>query len=115
MNIFFLDRDPQVCAVYHNDKHVVKMIVESAQMLSACHRFGKVNSTEILLLDMLSRAPQNIEQYLMTESPQVVDDSCRVVGDSVAAYRNYYRTMKLHFSKYTNREVPGFMNLIEEN
>ena len=38
MNIFFLDRNPEVCAVYHNDKHVVKMIVELAQMLSTCHR-----------------------------------------------------------------------------
>lgn len=34
MNIFFLDRNPGVCAKYHTDKHVVKMILESAQLLS---------------------------------------------------------------------------------
>lgn len=34
MNIFFLDRDPKLAAQYHTDKHVVKMISESAQMLS---------------------------------------------------------------------------------
>src|SRR5210317_1125408 len=34
MNIFYLDSDPEVCASYHCDKHVVKMIVESCQMLS---------------------------------------------------------------------------------
>ena len=34
MNIFILDRDPAVAARYHCDKHVSKMILESAQMLS---------------------------------------------------------------------------------
>jgi hypothetical protein len=41
MNIFFLDHDPVVAAQMQHDKHVVKMILESAQMLSAvCHRYG---------------------------------------------------------------------------
>lgn len=35
MNIFVLDESPKQAAVYHNDKHVVKMILESAQMLHA--------------------------------------------------------------------------------
>ena len=34
MNIFFLDKDPKLAAQYHCDKHVVKMILESAQLLS---------------------------------------------------------------------------------
>lgn len=34
MNIFVLDTDPKLAAQYHCDKHVVKMILESAQMLS---------------------------------------------------------------------------------
>jgi hypothetical protein len=33
MNIFVLDRDIPTCARYHADQHVVKMILESAQML----------------------------------------------------------------------------------
>ena len=33
MNIFYLDKDPQQAAKYHCDKHVVKMILESAQIL----------------------------------------------------------------------------------
>jgi hypothetical protein len=33
MNIFYLDSDPATCAKYHCDKHVVKMILESAQIL----------------------------------------------------------------------------------
>ena len=38
MNIFYLDRDPKIAAQMHCDKHVVKMILESAQMLSTAHR-----------------------------------------------------------------------------
>ena len=38
MNIFVLDKDPQIAAQMMCDKHVVKMIVESAQMLSTAHR-----------------------------------------------------------------------------
>lgn len=37
MNIFYLERDPKIAAEFHCDKHVVKMIVESAQMLSSAH------------------------------------------------------------------------------
>lgn len=37
MNIFILDNDPQVAATYHTDKHVVKMILETAQLLSTAH------------------------------------------------------------------------------
>lgn len=37
MNIFFLDRDTTKCAQYHNDKHVVKMVLEYAQLLSTAH------------------------------------------------------------------------------
>ena len=35
MNIFILDTDIEKCAQAHVDKHVVKMILESAQMLCA--------------------------------------------------------------------------------
>lgn len=38
MNIFYLDSDPKVCAHAHCDKHVVKMILEYAQLLSTAHR-----------------------------------------------------------------------------
>lgn len=37
MNIFVLDENPYKAASYHCDKHVVKMILETAQMLSTAH------------------------------------------------------------------------------
>ena len=39
MNIFYLHNNPEECAKLHNDKHVVKMILEYAQLLSTAHRF----------------------------------------------------------------------------
>lgn len=38
MNIFYLHHDPVTCATLHNNKHVVKMILEYAQLLSTAHR-----------------------------------------------------------------------------
>ena len=38
MNIFVLSLDPAKAAEYHCDKHVNKMILEAAQMLSTAHR-----------------------------------------------------------------------------
>tara|TARA_R110000787_G_scaffold14600_2_gene44926 strand:- start:2267 stop:2758 length:492 start_codon:yes stop_codon:yes gene_type:complete len=35
MNIFILDNNPKLAAQYHCDKHCVKMILESAQLLCA--------------------------------------------------------------------------------
>jgi hypothetical protein len=42
MNIFFLDTDPEAAAVMQCDKHIVKMPLETAQMLCAVyHRYGE--------------------------------------------------------------------------
>lgn len=38
MNLFILDLDPVEAARLQCDKHIVKMVVESAQMLSTAHR-----------------------------------------------------------------------------
>jgi hypothetical protein len=37
MNIFFLSFDPKTAAEHHCDKHVVKMILETAQLLYSSH------------------------------------------------------------------------------
>ena len=38
MNIFYISEDPKQAAEWMVDKHVVKMILESAQLLSTAHR-----------------------------------------------------------------------------
>jgi len=46
MNIFYLDPDPETCARYHCDKHVLQMIREAAMMLSTTCRlkFGMTDN-----------------------------------------------------------------------
>ena len=40
MNIFFLHLDPKTCAQMHVNKHVVKMILESTQLLCTAHHLS---------------------------------------------------------------------------
>ena len=48
MNIFFLDTDVKKCAEYHVDKHVVKMILETAQLLCGVHHVIDQDPTSTL-------------------------------------------------------------------
>jgi hypothetical protein len=38
MNLFFLSRSPSAAAAAHANRHVVKMVLETAQLLSTAHR-----------------------------------------------------------------------------
>lgn len=53
MNIFYLHNDPKICAQQHVDKHVVKMIVEYAQLLSTAHRV--LDGSESIVLSKRNR------------------------------------------------------------
>jgi hypothetical protein len=158
MNIFLLDEDVQQAARYHNDKHVVKMILETAQLLSTAHhvyesplaeslyrkthvnhpsavwvresasnyvwayylfeelcneytfRYGKVHKTWVEKSDALMYLPENMPDRGLTEFPQCMPDECKVEGNPVQAYRNYYKMHKNHIAKWTNREVPYWWN-----
>lgn len=45
MNIFVLDENPVLAAQYHCDKHVVKMVLETAQILSTVSGLGPYKPT----------------------------------------------------------------------
>ena len=47
MNIFVLDWDVKKCAMYHNDKHVVKMILETAQLLCGVHHMTESPTEDV--------------------------------------------------------------------
>tara|TARA_Y100001935_G_scaffold16769_1_gene12380 strand:+ start:22073 stop:22645 length:573 start_codon:yes stop_codon:yes gene_type:complete len=165
MNIFILHEDPVVAAQMLCDRHVPKMIVESAQMLSTAHRlldgvpekrpsksgktiqtyyaFGderdklyyaavhkhhpcttwtmessqnykwhykhfyamgqeftyrreKSHKTIELLGKLLSKIPENIPHGPLTPFAQAMSHypMCKVDGDAVKAYRNYYHVAK---------------------
>lgn len=174
MNIFFLDRDPRVAAQYHCDKHVVKMILESAQLLATAHRIldgnmvveankngrkmkrwrlddsresvlytashvnhpsavwirqnmdhyrwlydlmyclvveykhrydDKYHKCEEMLGPLLD-APYNIDVTDWVDPPQAMPDDAKVPGDSVEAYRNYYRIHKRRMANWKIRGTP---------
>ena len=46
MNIFILDESPELCARYHVDKHVVKMILETAQLMSTAIRMAAAKKSD---------------------------------------------------------------------
>jgi len=47
MNIFYIDENPVQAAQWMVDKHVVKMILESAQLLSTAHRILDGTKTKV--------------------------------------------------------------------
>lgn len=71
MNIFYLDKNPKLAAKYHCDKHVVKMILETAQLLCTAHRLldGDENQPEYVYKATHKNHPSavwartNIENY----------------------------------------------------
>lgn len=57
MNIFFLSLDPEDAARLHGDKHVVKMILESVQMLCTCQHVTGDPGWAARFLDSVGRPP----------------------------------------------------------
>lgn len=178
MNIFILDEDPQLAAQMHCDKHVVKMIVESAQLLSTAHRYldgeeyiqlsknnrrlkrwrlpderesllykgaflnhpcgvwtretrdnyawlyslfaflcdeythryHKEHLTCKKLKIILASQPSNIPEGEFTFPALAMPDYCKLENDYVGSYRNYYLKEKSSILKWTNREVPYWIN-----
>ena len=152
MNIFFLDKDPVKAARMQCDKHVVKMVLETAQMISTAvrsqghdvgyksaypkhpmtiwvnksnhnfawalehglalgeeytHRYNKIHASHIMLKTIQDLKIKGNANY-MTTPPQCMPDEYKKIS-YVDAYRNYYVNDKKYFAKYTNREVPEFM------
>ena len=86
MNIFVLDTDPEQCARDHCDKHVVKMILESAQLLSTAHHV------------LGNRAGPNIYKRTHVNHP-----CAKWVRGNAARYRWLYRLFASLCREYTAR------------
>jgi hypothetical protein len=74
------------------------------------HRYGgekdKQHKTS-LVIQNLSFAPNNITRNgLFTEPPQAMPADAKIPGDSISAYRNYYKMYKTRFATWKNRETP---------
>lgn len=67
MNIFYLDKDPVVAARWMVDKHVVKMILESAQLLCTAHRL--LDGVETLGKSATGR---NVKRWVLSDAREPV-------------------------------------------
>lgn len=95
MNIFFLDRDPKTCAQSHCDKHVVKMTLETAQMLCTAHR----------TLD------GNWGNNHLYKSTHIAHPSCKWVRDSIQHYvwtADLFYWLSWTYHQRYNREHKSF-------
>ncbi len=160
MNIFYLHHHPQLAAMSHCDKHVVKMILESAQILSAVHhrfgsvvpsmykathtkhpstlwagdsethynwlwqmamclcqeytkRYGKVHKTQPVL-EALKNPPNGMSTLPFLQPPQCMPDECKVPGNTVKAYQNYYNKHKAYMAKWNYSNPPAWFEAIQE-
>lgn len=73
------------------------------------YRYGKTHKCESLM-DVLSNVPNNIGKECFTEPTPAMPDYCKVPGDSIASYRNYYIHEKARMASWKNRPVPDWYN-----
>ena len=75
MNIFYLSSDPKACAEDHCDKHVVKMIIEYAQLMSTAHRV-----LDGLEYEGRTKARRKIKRYLAPDisKEQILYKVCHI-------------------------------------
>ena len=160
MNIFVLDNDPIECAKLHVDKHVVKMILEHAQMICTAHHINPAlyidynipykkthvnhpcakwvrdsmqnyywlyKMTEALndeykfrfnhtvnhkSFDVIKSLPvPNLPNINMTKFARAMPDECKITDNIVKSYRNYYNMEKQNIMKWTNRNIPKWVQI----
>lgn len=151
MNIFFLHEAPIMAASFHCDRHVGKMLLESAQLLATAHhelghpvtykpthrnhpcavwvrssrlhynyvselavalgrefrmRFDKDHATLAVVERELLLPPEPLVKSGWVNPPQCMPEAFRG-GDTVEAYRRYYRSKASQFEmKWTRRFTP---------
>ena len=158
MNIFYLDSDPVVAAQMLCNRHVVKMGLESVQMLGCLlpqdmapykhthrnhpstvwaltsdenylwlvrhaeaifaeytKRYGKIHKSELALIKIKAIVNALVDSGAfhrmfprigLTPMPQCMPDDCKVLADSVAAYRKYYKKHKASFAIWPENQTP---------
>jgi len=112
MNIFILDKDPVIAAQLQCDKHVPKMVVESAQMLSTAHRVldgklmrkpSKSGKTMVKYWDLYEGA-DDLEAELLYYKAVHVGHPCTVwTMESNSNYKWHYQHFIALCEEYTYR------------
>jgi hypothetical protein len=108
MNIFHLDEILRLCAQYHCDKHVIKMIVEYAQILSTAHRvldnIGKIKerSKNNRVIERFVLPDENLNFILYKASH--INHPCNIwVRESAGNYNYLYELFVFLSEEFTYR------------
>ena len=123
MNIFYIDRDPKMCAEWAVDSHCVKMILEASQLLSTAHRV--LDGTEYID----DGGKRKVKRWRLDDDRNVTLYSATHVNHPSAVWcrkdaANYawlYCYLKEHCKEYTYRygkihkvEKDGLLNALSE-
>jgi hypothetical protein len=71
-------------------------------------RYGRVHLTQIKLSHILDLPPDNIPRKGFIDPPQAMDQypQCKVPGDVVQSYRNYYKEIKSDLANWSFTPKP---------
>ena len=106
MNIFYLSNDPVEAAQAHLDKHVIKMILEYAQLLSTAHRI--IDGSERVVLSNSGRKKKVWElndqrDELLYSATHINHPSAIWARSSSCNYEWLYRLFCATCDEYTHR------------
>ena len=107
MNIFYLHKDPVESAKLHCDKHVCKMIIEYAQMLSTAHRMldGKEYISQTLGGSRIKRwkHPNSNMEGVLYKASHINHPSAIWVRENAIQYQFMYDMFVALCDEYTYR------------
>jgi hypothetical protein len=107
MNIFYLDENPKIAAQAMTDKHVIKMILESAQLLSTAHRV--LDGKEYIHISPANRRlrrwnhPDLLMHSVLYKSTHINHPSAMWVRESSSNYQWLYQHFVALCEEYTKR------------
>ena len=74
-------------------------------------RYGKIHGSTRPSICLL-KPPNNIKDIGLTELPQAMPEECKVPGDPIQGYKNYYINYKNGFANWKNRVRPKWYDRV---
>ena len=106
MNIFYLHEDPIQNAKWHIDKHIVKMPIEYAQLMSTAHRLldGEMYIGKTAIGRNIKRWRLHDEREdILYKASHINHPSAIWVRESIENYFEMYKLYMAVLSEFTNR------------
>jgi len=106
MNIFYLHEDPIQNAKWHIDKHIVKMPIEYAQLMSTAHRLldGEMYLGKTTIGRNIKRWKLHDErENILYKASHINHPSAIWVRESIENYFQMYKLYMAVLAEFTNR------------